>query len=84
MHPASVVAGEEQGDALAMQGQVVRPGEVVGQCGAVQLGSLAQLTGELTVGQRRVAQGLTAVLVAGAMLVSAANFLAIGQCKQAL
>ena len=67
-----------------MQGQVIVPGKVVGQVGAVQFGTLVQFAGKLPVRQCRVAQRLPAVLMAGAMLVTTAAFLAIGQGKQAL
>ena len=69
MHPTTGVAHEQQGRTLAMQRTVVVPAETIRQRCAVQLGALAQLTGELGVGQRFAAQLIAAMFQAGAVLV---------------
>ena len=83
MHPTVVVTGKQQCGAIAMQGLVILPSEVFSKVSAVYLGTVVQFTGQLGIGQGRVTQGLPAMLITGAMFVSAADFLTAGQCVQA-
>ena len=84
MHPAAGIPSKQQGSALPVQRLVLLPAKAVGEAGAVQFGALAQQAGQFGVAQGLAAQQVSAVFMAGLVLVGATVFLAAGQGEQAM